>query len=653
MDGGLDVQGSGDAPVQGSTQGGKHIKSAPETGVQCPPGQVPPENLQKYRVQKETFEKNKLNTRKKVAKLKIQIADIENSRLSIRQMLVSTAKAAVTVVVAGTLLASVASPLLTGLVLGAIAFVVVDYLLYQNYCSMNAQIKILAHLKRAKYALCKATKKLAAAYSNLFCMEVKVTEQEKLITAQGQTVAGQKTQLLKQKTQISTLKQTNVKLEQNLQAVQQARADAEKKVKEITDTAKTLKESLEEAQTHMQALEERARELESENKVQAEELYKQAEAMKAFVDGQQKMVQELQTVLVKNESHFESMMRLTEECCNDVSRQLETIKNYVKENFEAVQRDLNAAVAALKEMNVGASGNQHDAKAITQAQEKVTNAIIASVAKLGTMQAYIIASLTAAQEELSKYVKEMETKAAQAHEALTESDSKFMAMSRKACQMRKRIEDVERQKERADAYLKHIQNSATGNQRQFLGLMRSPLENAQADADRIKRKLENLREQLEDLQTQLDEAGKQVRKAREASKAIEEENKRIASSCEELQKQNASLVESNNKLYNYIQSTRKNIQDVGESVDRASRDIDAAAENVPNVTVSSRWGLFVGRALGAGGTAAAASVFGCGAATIGAAAAVGVVAPMAVVFAAACVGKAAFGVLTKRIMGAS
>jgi hypothetical protein len=81
-----------------------------------------------------------------------------------------TVIAAVTIIVASALLAFVTPPLVTGIVLGVIAFVAADYLLYQNSCSKQAQIETLQQLMVAQCALNDANNKLAAACSNLLGM---------------------------------------------------------------------------------------------------------------------------------------------------------------------------------------------------------------------------------------------------------------------------------------------------------------------------------------------------------------------------------------------------------------------------------------------------------------------------------------------------
>jgi hypothetical protein len=109
-------------------------------------------------------------------------------------------------------------------------------------------------------------------------------------------------------------------------------------------------------------------------------------------------------------------------------------------------------------------------------------------------------------------------------------------------------------------------------------------------------------------------------------------------------------VESNSQIYDYIKDTRANIQAAGEIIDEASQNIDTAA-NISNIN-SSRWSL-LGTVIGAGSTAAAASICGGGMIVIDGAAAIGALTRMALVFAAVYVGKTAFEVLTKRSIGAS
>jgi hypothetical protein len=108
-------------------------------------------------------------------------------------------------------------------------------------------------------------------------------------------------------------------------------------------------------------------------------------------------------------------------------------------------------------------------------------------------------------------------------------------------------------------------------------------------------------------------------------------------------------MESNNQVYDYLKDTRASVQATGETIDEASQNIDTAAANISNIN-SSRWGL-LGIAIGACSTAAAASICGGRAIVIGGAAAIGALAPMALVFAAAYVGKTAFEMLTKRSIG--
>jgi hypothetical protein len=70
-------------------------------------------------------------------------------------------------------------------------------------------------------------------------------------------------------------------------------------------------------------------------------------------------------------------------------------------------RSSMSEMTEMTEMTGGTDGNTLDPETITQAQEKVTKAITTSVVKLGTMQEYIIDSLTAAQEALSEYKNEI------------------------------------------------------------------------------------------------------------------------------------------------------------------------------------------------------------------------------------------------------
>jgi DNA repair exonuclease SbcCD ATPase subunit len=642
-------------PAQDSAQGSKQIKSTTGTGVQWPLDRVSQEDLNQKKVQIEAFQQNKVDAEGKVNKLKAQITNIKNSCLSILQ------RTAITAVVA-------AGSLTTGLVFGVIAFVAVSYFLYQKNRSKQAQIEILQQLIKSQSELSNANDELVVAWSNLLDMEVKVTGQNEIITEQGQTVKKQLEQLTEQATKISTLEQNNAKLEKNLQAVKQAREDAVKQVQEITATAKTLKESLEAAQTKVQDFETEANRLASANAEQAAELRQHAEAMKAFVDGQQEMVQKLQGVLGENESHLNAMMGRTEECEGNVCEKLEAIKRYVGNNFADVKKNLDTAAAALEKMTGGTGGNALDPKIITQTQEEVTKAITESVVRLGTMQEHIITSLTAAQTALSDYKKEMETKVAAANKAFKDCETKLLRLNFQISQEKNKIYDqvsaLERQKEQAEKHLQDIQKNGTGDQKSgWLGFGQTLLENAQAEAGKIQQELDDLQKPLKKLQEQVAEAQERVQEARAASNAIKAENEMIASSCEALKAQNAKLVESNDKLFEYIKNTKENVQAAGESIqsteksvqaavesfDKAPKNVDAAATNASNN--SSRWSML--GAIGAGGAAAATSALGGGALAIGGAAAAGVLAPMALACAAAYAGKTAFRVLLKRTIGVS
>jgi prefoldin subunit 5 len=75
-----------------------------------------------------------------------------------------------------------------------------------------------------------------------------------------------------------------------------------------------------------------------------------------------------------------------------------------------------------------------------------------------------------------------------------------MQLNHEAYRIEERIDELAQQKERAERYLQAIRNNSTGNQRQLLGLVSSPLGNAQAEANRIQRELEKLQRSLKELQ---------------------------------------------------------------------------------------------------------------------------------------------------------
>ncbi|MDR1173700.1 MAG: hypothetical protein LBK24_02820 [Puniceicoccales bacterium] len=627
-------QASGAEPVESNTF---NMRSDPKRFLPNFSAKISPEELKNYEAQIATTTKKREELQTKINKLSEQIDGLEKSRMSIRQMIGTAVVAAVAVTAAVALLAWVAGPLICGLALGALAFVAVGFILYQNDCNKQAQIEILKHLTEAERSLGGVNQELANAYSNLFGMAVTVNEQGDLITAQGKTVDEQLQLLTGQATQIKDLQQKNTELEKNLAEVQKAREDADRQVQEIQANTGKLKSSLGIIEANMAEKEKEIEGLRQTNSEQAEVLQKQTESMKAFVNGQRAMVAELGKVLEENKTHLDSLMQKAGECDDNITQQLEEIKKYVQSNFDAVNTSLVNATKAMG--GLGQDGQELDPEKITQVQQNVTKAITSSVVRLGTMQEQIIVALTQAQIAIKTFQQDRQAKIAETQQALQEQSRVVEQIQVQCGSMKGKIEAQMKKTEEARAKLQDVEAKPEEEQNKLqgwaVGFRKTALKAAQDDVEKQEKQLGKLRGNLDQLDSTLSEAQRTAKEQQEQIEVLGEKNTSLSEKNEEIEQQRGKLINSNNALYTYIQNSGENLKAIKDHADQADQHIDAAAEAVSEIG-GSKWGL-LGTAFCAGGTATAASALSFGAVAVGGFAFAGA---LAAAFAAVCIGKA-------------
>jgi hypothetical protein len=303
-----------------------------------------------------------------------------------------------------------------------------------------------------------------------------------------------------------------------------------------------------------------------------------------------------------------------------VNRQIEEIKTYVKNEFDAVQAELTTAIAKSNEVLTSLGSGEITKKTVeslVEAQKTVNAAVLKSVTRLGTMQAWSIKELTEVQRNIGKQQTKMERMIGvlrQQHAKALDDIGKLQCF----------YDDIKRklelcQQRMNDTITRAMESSEQGNRSAETDQL---VLKAMGEAQGFSEQMEKLKQELANIGSNLNEARAYESDMKNTLEELQRKQDQIKANCKALKQQNQKLRASNDELFGNAQRIGGNLGIIGEGIGKAATDIHDVAAAVGDVT--SRWSRF-GAILGASLGGAGATAMGMGVVATGVAAAGGVV----------------------------